>query len=161
MIRIAHLADHEEVIPALARWFRAQWPDYFASRTQAQIEQGFYAEAGRRTLPVRLVAFVDDTLAGTVVLRAQAVEALPEYSPGLGGLFVAEPYRRCGVGSQLIQAGMDAARELGCDTLYAGTETAQGILERLGWELVTWKVIATVPDGEERLALYQCRLLAR
>ncbi|MCB0075584.1 MAG: hypothetical protein KDE20_29220, partial [Caldilineaceae bacterium] len=69
MIEIAFLADHLEAIPTLTRWFRAQWPDYYAERTAADIAQDFYAEAQREGLPVRLVALSDGQLAGTITLR--------------------------------------------------------------------------------------------
>lgn len=158
MITVDLLADHLETVPILADWFRAQWPDYFAGWTETAVRQSFQDEATRHGIPLRLVAFVDGTLAGTVVLRERAVGPLPDYRPGLGGLFVAAPYRRRGVGSALVSACMAVARAQGHPTLYAGTVAAQGLLERLGWELVDWKVIAAVPHGEERLALYRCLL---
>ena len=77
MIKIDFLADQPEAIPTLTQWFRDQWPEY-------------YAEANRDGLPVRLLAFADDVLAGTVTLRNQALRGFPEYQPGIGGLFVAE-----------------------------------------------------------------------
>lgn len=136
MIKVAFLADHAEAVPTLAQWFRAQWPDYYAAQTPEAIVQGFYSQANRNGLPVRLVAFMNEAPAGTVVLRQRAVETLPDYSPGLGGLFVAEPYRRRGVGTELVRAGMTVAREQGYESIYAGTVAARGLLERLGWELV-------------------------
>ena len=154
MIQVAYLADHPAVVPLLARWFRTQWPDYFAGRP-ADVEGDFYAEANRRGVPVRLVAFVDEELVGTVVLRERALESLPDASPGLGGLYVAEPHRRRGVGTELIRAGMKVAREQGFERLYAGASAAGGLFEALGWELVK-----VVTEGQERVGLYCC-ILAR
>lgn len=153
MIEIAFLADHVDVIPTLSQWFRAQWPDYFATRTVADIARDFYVEAQRTGLPVRLVALVGAQLAGTVCLRERALASLPAYRPGLGGLFVADRYRGRGVGSELVKAGMDLARAQGYEHLYATTEAARGLLERLGWVRVQ-----LVPYGDELLALYQCDL---
>ena len=84
MTHIAYLVDHPETIPTLTDWFRAQWPDYFAGRTPADIAQDFYAEANHTGLPVRLVAFAGGALAGTITLRDQAIQTLPKYHPGLG-----------------------------------------------------------------------------
>lgn len=161
MIKVAFLADHSEMAPILAQWFRTQWPAYYAERTPATIAQDFYAEANRRGLPVRLVALVDEALAGTIVLRERALATLPDYTPGLGGLFVAESYRRRGVGTALISAGMNVAREQGYETVYAATVAARGLLEGLGWELVGWKLIKASPHGQERVALYRCVLGTR
>jgi GNAT superfamily N-acetyltransferase len=154
MIKIAFLADHADAVPVLARWFRAQWPDYFSTRTLAAIEQDFHAEANRDRLPTRLVAFVDDELAGTIVLRARAFGDLPAYSPGLGGLYVADPYRRRGVGAELIRAGVDLSHTQGYETVYAATSVAHGLFQGLGWELVE-----TIAEGQDRLGIYRCVLI--
>ena len=149
MIGIAFLADYPETIPTLTRWFRDQWPEYYAERTLADIAQDFYLETNRVGLPVRLVAFADGELAGTITLRDQATWTLPECHPGLGGLLVVERYRGRGIGTELVEAGMNVAREQGYERVYATTVTAGGILERLGW-----KQIQVVSHGDEQLLLF-------
>jgi hypothetical protein len=84
MIEISLLADHPEAVPILAGWFRAQWPEYYAGRTPEDIAGDFYEEAQPSGLPVRLVAFAEGELAGTITLRERAIWTLPEYHPGLG-----------------------------------------------------------------------------
>ena len=153
MIEIAFLVDCPEVISTLTQWFRAQWPEYYAGRTLADIAQEFFSEANRDGLPVRLLAFADGDLAGTVTLRDQALQALPEYHPGLGGLLVLERHRGRGIGTKLVRAGMNLAREQGYERVYATTVTASGILERLDWKLVQ-----AVSHRDEQLLLYRCEL---
>ena len=151
MVTIDLLAEHLESIPTLTDWFRAQWPDYYATRTTADIAQDFADEANRDRLPVRLVAFVDETLAGTVVLRDEAISSLPGYHPGLGGLLVAEQFRGRGIGTELVKAGMKTAHELGYASAYTTTVNARGIVERLGWQLVQ-----EISHNDEQLLLYRC-----
>jgi|SRR5262245_21967432 len=153
MVKIAFLADHPEVIPTLAQWFRAQWPDYYARRTLADIEQDFHPEANLDRLPLRLVAFESGALVGTIALRERALETQPELRPGLGGLYVVGPHRGCGVGTELVRAGMEAARRLEYERVYTGTAVAGGILEGLGWER-----IKLVLNHGEQLAIYRCDL---
>jgi predicted N-acetyltransferase YhbS len=117
------------------------------------IAQDFYSEANRDGLPVRLVAFADGELAGTITLRERATRTLPEYHPGLGGLFVVGRQRGRGIGTELVRAGMNLAREQGYERVYATTVTARGILERLGWKLVP-----AVWHSNEQQVLYQCEL---
>src|SRR5690348_5782256 len=119
MVIIALIADHSEVVPTLAQWFRTQWPDYYAGRTLEEMEQDFRRERNRDCLPLRLVALEDGELVGTIVLRERERETLPEHRPELGGLFVAAPYRERGVGTELVRGGMEAARELGYTTVWA------------------------------------------
>lgn len=153
MHRIAFLADHPETIPMLVQWFRAQWPDYYAGRTPNDIAQDFFAEAQRDGLPVRLVAFAGDELAGTITLREHALRGLPAYRPGLGGLLVVEAQRGRGIGTALVSAGMHVARAQGYAEVYTVTATAGGILDRLGWTQ-----IQTISHGDEQLVLYGCDL---
>ena len=90
MITIGFLADHLDTIPTLAKWFCDQWPDYYAGWSQAEMEQDFLEDASRDHLPIRLVAFEFSELVGTIVLRNNGTEALPEFQPELGGLYVKE-----------------------------------------------------------------------
>ena len=152
MITIGFLADYPDTIPTLAKWFRDQWPDYYADMSQEQLEQDFLEDASRDRLPIRLIAFESSKLAGTIILREQA-EASPEFQPELGGLYVVEFHRRHGIATKLVQAGMQVARDQGYEKVYATTVVAAGILERLGWEF-----IQTVLHQNEELSLYRCRL---
>ncbi len=156
MIEIAFLVDYPETIPTLTHWFRAQWPEYYIERTPADIAQDFCSEANRDRLPVRLVAFADGELAGTITLRDQATWTLPQYHPGLGGLLVVGRHRGRGIGTELVRAGMNVAREQGYERVYATTVAARGILERLGWKLVQ-----AVSHDDEQLLLYRCELAER
>ncbi|MEM7034181.1 MAG: GNAT family N-acetyltransferase [Chloroflexota bacterium] len=149
MIKIAFLTDYPDTIPPLTQWFRDQWPEYFAGRTLSDIAQDFYAEANRDDIPLRLLAFIDDELAGTITLRDQASSVLPNYHPGLGGLYVLEQHRGRGIGTELVKAGMDLAQEQGYERVYVETVKARGIIERLGW-----KFVQTVSHDDEQSAIY-------
>jgi RimJ/RimL family protein N-acetyltransferase len=152
MITIDFLADHLETLPTLAKWFRHQWPEYYANWSEAQIEQDFLLDTSRTSLPSRLVAFESNELVGTIILREQT-ESVPEFHPELGGLYVVESHRGHGIATELIRAGMELAREQGYEIVTATTVVAAGILQRLGWEFVK-----TVTHSDEQLSLYQCKL---
>jgi RimJ/RimL family protein N-acetyltransferase len=153
MITIGLLADDPDITPILAEWFRAQWPEYYANWSQAEMEQDFLAGAFPNRLPIRLVAYESDELAGTIVLREGGSETLPGNDPELGGLYVVEKYRGLGIATELVRAGMQLARRKGYQTVFATTVAAAGILERLGWEFLK---TVTHQDGE--LSLYRCKL---
>ncbi|HJR78887.1 MAG TPA: GNAT family N-acetyltransferase [Anaerolineales bacterium] len=153
MIIIGFLADYPDTVPTLASWFRDQWPDYYANWSQAEMEHDFLEDASRDRLPSRLVAFDSNELVGTIVLRENGTEALPEFQPELGGLYVVESHRGHGIATELVRAGMQLALAQGYETVFATTVAAAGILERLGWEF-----IKTVIHQDGQLALYRCKL---
>jgi RimJ/RimL family protein N-acetyltransferase len=152
MITIGFLADYPDTVPTLAKWFRNQWPDYYATWSQAELEQDFLEDASRDRLPSRLVAFAFNEIVGTIVLREQT-DSSPEFQPELGGLYVAASHRGHGIATELVRAGMKVALEQGYENVYATTVVAAGILERLGWEFVK-----TVVHSDGQLSLYQCKL---
>jgi N-acetylglutamate synthase-like GNAT family acetyltransferase len=136
LIRIDSLADHLETIPTLVKWFREQWPDYYADRPDAEMEQDFLSDASRHCLPSRLVAFDSNELAGTIVLRERGTATPAEFQPELGGLNVLQNYRGQGIGTELVRSGMQLALNHGYETVFVTTVVASGILERLGWEFI-------------------------
>ena len=153
MITIKFLADCLDTIPTLTRWFRDQWPDYFADMSPEELAQDFLADASYDQLPIRLVAFASGQLAGTIILREQGDTIPLGFQPELGGLYVDASQRGQGIGTELIRAGMKLAQDQGYATVYATTVAAAGILERLGWEF-----IQTVIHEDGPLSLYRCKL---
>ena len=153
MITIGFLADHLDSIPTLIKWFRDQWPDYHADMSQEEMRLDFLEDASYDRLPIRLVAFDANELAGTITLRENNPEMPPELQPELGGLYVVESHRRRGVATELIRAGMQFAHKQGYETVFATTVVAAEILESLGWEFLKTVVHE---DGESRL--YRCKL---
>ena len=152
MITIGFLADYPDTIPTLAKWFRAQWPGYYASWSQAELEQDFLLDTSRDQIPCRLVAFELGELTGTIILRNNGSAMPPEFQPELGGLYVAETHRGHGIATELVRAGMQVALDQGYDAVYA-TTVAAGILERLGWEF-----FKTIIHEGEHLVLYRYKL---
>jgi GNAT superfamily N-acetyltransferase len=153
MITITFLADHLDAISTLINWFREQWPAFYANWSQSDFEQDFLEDAHRQHLPIRLLAFESGQLVGTMVLREHRGETPWEVQPEFGGLYVVESHRGHGIGTALIQAGMNLARNQGYATAYATTVMAAGILERLGWEFIKTEV-----HQDEQLSLYRCKL---
>lgn len=150
MIQIAYLADHPHLVHTLAEWFKAEWAEYYTDRSQDDVAHELSDDLNYDHIPIRLVAFVDGTLAGGIVLREQVVSTEPMYTPGLGGLLVAQTYRHQGVGTELVQAGMKLAERLGYPVIYTTTNSARSIIEKLHWER-----LGTVSIHGEEIGLYR------
>lgn len=117
------------------------------------MEHDFLEDASRVRLPIRLIAFESNEPVGTILLRKNGSDTLPNFQPELGGLYVVESQRGRGIATELLRAGMQVAREQGYETVFATTVSAEGILERLGWEFVK-----TVIHQDGQTALYRCKL---
>jgi GNAT superfamily N-acetyltransferase len=135
-LRIAHLADYPEAIPVIRRWFELEWAAYYGLGGPGDAEQDLLAYASRGGLPVGLIAFYDDQLCGIAALKAHSLSTHTHLSPWAAAGLVLPPFRRRGIGANLLQALEEVARDFGYATMYCGTATTTGLLERNGWQFM-------------------------
>lgn len=132
-VRVALLADHPAVVPLLRAWFEAEWAAYYGPGGPGDAAADLAACATGDDLPIGLAALEDGALRGAACLRASWEGSPRPLGPWLGGLLVAPEHRRRGIGSLLVAAAEDLARERGFPRLYAATATAHGLLRRRDW----------------------------
>lgn len=131
---IRPLRETPEAARLLAQAFKDAWPDFFADRSAAEIEEAMFTEGPE--LPAILVASVDGRIAGTVALRARSVETHEHLSPWVTGLWVEPGLRKLGFGRDLLNAIVKEASARGFQEIYAVTNTARWLFDKLGWEAV-------------------------
>lgn len=153
---VARLADHPGALPVLERLFESEWADYYGPKGPGDARRDLLAYSNHDGLPLGLVAFVDGEPCGIAVLKAESIPALPQLSPWASAGLVAPGCRRRGIGARLIAALEAQARAMGYCEIHSATNTANSLLERLGWDFV-----ARVPHEEGTLAVYRKALQAR
>ena len=131
-LEVDDLSRHPRFTPRLVDAFFAEWPDWCNRVGRGAVERIF---EGAAPLPVILVAFRGDALAGTIALRPWFAEAPMPRSPWVRQLLVLPPYRGRGVDRTLIAAITDRARSLGFAHLHAATNRIERLLARRGWEV--------------------------
>ena len=94
------------------------------------------AFADGKALPIGVVAFFDGQPCGIAALKAQSVDTHAHLGPWAAAGLVLPEFRGRGIGSRLVREVEDVARRLGHATLYCGTATANGLLQRGGWEFI-------------------------
>lgn len=128
---IEPLAEHPQHLGGVARLvydeFWAGAPD---GLSEAYLRAAFGGDIPGRVL-ASLVALEGDMLLGCVHLIDNDDATLPELHPWLAALVVVPGRRGQGIGSALASALMDAARAMGFERLWFGTD-GPGFYERLG-----------------------------
>lgn len=133
-VLIRPLREMPEAGRLLAGAFKDAWSDFFADRSVEEIEEVLFAEGSE--LPAILVASADGRVAGTVALRARSVETHEHLGPWVTGLWVAPDLRGLGLGRDLMHAITEEAAARGFREIYAVTNTARGLFDKLGWNRV-------------------------
>lgn len=79
---------------------------------------------------------------GVASLRVHDLEGRENLTPWLGGVYVAPDSRRRGVGTALVRAVEEKARELGFEEIYLFTLDREDWYASLGWstiETIHWR----------------------
>lgn len=134
-MRIACLADHQDVIPVLAAWFHQEWAYLYPGRTVQDVSRSISERINRDKIPLALLAFEDDELVGTVCLKSADMDTRPELTPWLAGLYVKESRRGKGIGTALVRAIEAKALAMGINRLFLYTPAAEHFYADLGWRL--------------------------
>lgn len=134
MLTIAPLASHRDLVPLLAGWFVAEWPEWYGpgGRGDALADLTSFA-ASASTLPMGLVALMEDRPVGVAALKPESLPSHRHLSPWAAAGFVLPTHRGAGIGGKLLAALVQRAGDLGYPRVYCGTATAASLLRRGGW----------------------------
>ena len=135
-MKIEYLADHPEALPILARWLHEEWghlrPGDSLEARQARLQN----YANRDRIPLTVVALDEGELLGSASLVVHDMETRMELTPWLAGVFVAQQYRRKGIGGALVRRIMTEAGKLNVPLLYLYTVHSEKFYAGLGWTLL-------------------------
>ena len=137
MLTISTLALHRELVPLLAAWFIAEWPDWYGpgGRGDAVADLTSFA-ASESTLPVGFIAFEENRPVGVAALKSTSLPTHGHLSPWAAAGLVLPGHRGKGIGGKLLGALVQRAGDLGYPRVYCGTATAASLLRRSGWSEV-------------------------
>lgn len=135
---IQYLGDHQEVIPILADWIYNEWSYLYPGATLQDFKGLLLERINKKILPLTFVAIEAGEPVGTASLKAFDMETRSDLTPWLTSLHVAKPWRRKGIGSNLVKAIEQKAVELEIRKLFLfTTDAALAALfySRLGWSV--------------------------
>ena len=128
------LAEKPELAPILARWHFEEWGHLTPDRPFEQWVERMQGRAHRDQIPLTVVAFEGEQPVGLASLVFHDMDTRKDLSPWLAGVYVSPAFRGRGYGAALVTAIEEQAAQLGIETLYLYTNSAQGLYARLGWK---------------------------
>ena len=134
-MHIAYLADHPQLVPLLAAHHFEQWSYLRPGETLEERTRRLEQACGRNAIPSVFVALEGGTLLGSAELIVCDMDERPELTPWLAGVYVVASCRGRGYASALVRRVQAEAQALDVQRLYLYTPSAEGLYERLGWEL--------------------------
>ena len=150
-IAIDYLANYPELIDELARLSWKEWQDVYQQRQQTLDDslKNYRERLNTDRLPLTLVAVRAHhgksltelavncgELVGMVSLKFHDMDTRPDLDPWLGGLLVLPQWRNRGVGTMLMHRATEEAGRLNVSRLYLWTHSAEGLYDKLGWQVV-------------------------
>jgi len=146
-IRITTIAERPDLAPLVAGWlWEAFWREagQGLEATRAAVE----ASAAGGGVPQTFVLLAAGQPVATASLVAGDLDAMPELTPWLAGLFTIPEARGQGHARRLVVQVEAAARQAGYAAVWLYTETAEALYAHAGWELVE-----RLPHGAGTLSL--------
>jgi len=131
-MRIINLRHHPEAMQQLAQWHHDEWGDYNPGLTLEQRIQRMQPHLNDGVVPSTFVA-MDDDISGSADIVQYDMTIHQELTLWLASVYIDEPHRRRGIGSQLVKYVMRQAVYAGYSQLYLFTPDQVNFYQRLGW----------------------------
>ena len=135
-IRIDYLAKWPGLVGVVARWSFREWLQYRGDKSLAGVVKRMEERLNVDRLPLGLVAVRGGEAMGMVSLKVHDMDGREELTPWMAGLYVAEEYRKQGIGTLLIEASLKEAQRLGIGHIYLWTAGLDEYYAQRGWGLV-------------------------
>ncbi|WP_133406924.1 GNAT family N-acetyltransferase [Parashewanella tropica] len=118
-MQVAYLADHQEYVSTIAKWYYDEWGNNGKTFTYDFIYNlGLSRSKNKGKLPYSFIIEDNNALVGVAELKYRENKHHPEYEHWVGGVYVCPNQRGKGYANILISKAKQLARELGIEQLY-------------------------------------------
>ena len=150
-MKIEYLADHENLLPTLAKWYFDEWGYKNKKNTLEKAIEYHRQYLNKDKIPLILIAIENDNPLGAAQLKYYEMRRVyPEKKHWLGGVYVSKNHRGKGIAKEIIKELIVVAKKLNVITLYLQTENLSGGL----YAEMGWKPIEQISrDGKEVLVM--------
>lgn len=144
-MQIEYLADHEHLVPTLARLLHDEFSYIRPGETLEARTARLRSYLGRRQIPTVLVALDRGRLLGSAMLVEKDLDTHPHLTPWLAGVYVLPEHRRYGIATALASHIVEEARGTGVRKLYLYTAREERFYSQRGWSLMERAVFHDAP----------------
>lgn len=131
---IFDLATEPHHIPTLAEWHHREWAHLNPGGSLEKRIEKMQTYLSDELAPSMFIYKHLGELAGSAAIVACDMDTRPELTPWLASVFVAQPFRRQGIGGQLVKHAMQQAHLAGVEKLYLFTPDREDFYQKLGWQ---------------------------
>jgi N-acetylglutamate synthase-like GNAT family acetyltransferase len=135
-LQIGLLADHPEHLTTIAGWIYEQWLRGRPGMSLAVAEAKFRGHLQRDAIPTTLIALAEEIPIATASIYVDDLAERRDLGPWLAAVYVAPPWRRRGVGAQIVRATEGVALRLAIPQLFLFTPDQEHFYAQLGWATI-------------------------
>jgi predicted N-acetyltransferase YhbS len=129
---ITHLFAHPQLIKSVARMiYNEFWSDVIDGMSEDDLVAHLKSATDAARIPLCFIALHGNELVGTVNLIENDDAARNHLRPWLAAMVVREDQRSRGIGTKLVNALLNEARQMNIPAIYFGTD-GPGFYERIG-----------------------------
>jgi len=135
MVTIQELSSVREHLPIIGTWIHQTfWEE--SAKSVDDIQRLLKSHLPGTSIPTTLIAINGNSKpVGSVCFMKRDMEERPMLTPWLAALFVQPAYRKRGIGSQLVNALIQRARNAGYERLCLSADDHVALYARLGFNI--------------------------
>jgi predicted N-acetyltransferase YhbS len=131
-----HIAEYPQAISLLAQWFQNEWSLINETATIDSRQEDLKSRISQKSLPLTMLAIDHQEILGTYSLDLADLPIRPLWSPWLASVFVNPLHRKKGIGTLLVQKGLEHSQFLGIKTLYLFTTNRANWYASMGFQVI-------------------------
>ena len=134
-MKLEFLADNQEALPVVAKWYFDQWGHLSRGNTLAKVTRSLGEYLNKDKITLIVLAVEAEEVMGAAQLKYREMDIYPEKEHWLGGVYVSRLHLGNNIAEQVIEKIVSVAKQLGVHKLYLQTPHLDGgLYNRLGWK---------------------------
>lgn len=128
------LKKNPEVLNMIANWYYEEWDNKVPGRTIEFVINNLNNSLRSQSVQNVIIAKDRNDYIGAAEIKIREMDIYPEKEFWIGGVYVKESYRGCGIASKLVKKTLNYAQLYGVKRIYLQTNNLDGgLYKRVGF----------------------------